>query len=130
VVFLGLLFPNGRLPGARWRWFARLSAFLTLVAMVLAAFSPGQIVVGLTGIRNPLGIERLQTKWFTCATAVAAGDAILKYVISEPLALVWLGWAGKALVLVGLAGIPVSMGIAITRYRLYEIDILINRTLV
>jgi hypothetical protein len=43
---------------------------------------------------------------------------------------VWLGWVGQALVLIGLAGIPISMGIAITRYRLYEIDLLINRTLV
>jgi hypothetical protein len=43
---------------------------------------------------------------------------------------VWLGWLGHALVLVGLAGIPIAMGIAITRYRLYEIDTLINRTLV
>jgi cytochrome b subunit of formate dehydrogenase len=165
VVFLGLLFPNGRLPSDRWRWFARLSALLTLVAMVLVAFSPGPIVVGLPAIRNPLGIEalpnaykavqvlmliliavaaasllvrrlyargveRLQTKWFTYATAVAAGGAILKYVISEPLDLMWLGWVGQALVLIGLAGIPISMGIAITRYRLYEIDLLINRTLV
>jgi len=44
--------------------------------------------------------------------------------------LVWLGRVGYALVLIGLAGLPISMGIAITRYRLYEIDIIINRTLV
>jgi len=59
LMFLALLFPNGRLPSLRWRWFARLSALLTLVAMGFAAFSPGQIVVGLPGIRNPLGIEGL-----------------------------------------------------------------------
>jgi hypothetical protein len=164
-VFLSLLFPNGRFLSPRWRWFAHLSALLTLVGMVLAAFSPGRIVLGLPGIRNPLGIEglpnayvpvqvlmlvliavaaasllmrwlyargveRQQTKWFTYTTAVAASGAILKYVISEPLDLVWLGWVGQALVLIGLAGIPISMGIAITRYRLYEIDLLINRTLV
>jgi hypothetical protein len=164
-VFLSLLFPNGRFLSGRWRWFARLSALLTLVGAVLAAFSPGRIVLGLPGIRNPLGIESLpnayvpvqvlmlvliavaaasllmrwmyargverqQTKWFTYTTAVAASGAILKYVISEPLDLVWLGWVGQALVLIGLAGIPISMGIAITRYRLYEIDLLINRTLV
>ena len=165
VGFLGLLFPNGRLPSARWRWFARISAFLTFVGAVLAAFSPGPIILGLSAIRNPLGIEgvpnayklvqalmlillavsvvsllmrrlyargveRQQTKWFTYTSAVAASGAILDYIISEPLELVWLGWLGHALVLVGLAGIPIAMGIAITRYRLYEIDTLINRTLV
>jgi hypothetical protein len=165
VGFLGLVFPNGRLPSARWRWFARLSAFLTFVGAVLAALSPGPIILGLSAIRNPLGIEglpnayklvqalmlvllavsvasllmrrgyargveRQQTKWFTYTSAVAASGAILDYIISEPLELVWLGLVGHALVLIGLAGIPIAMGIAITRYRLYEIDIIINRTLV
>jgi hypothetical protein len=165
IVFLSLLFPNGRLPSARWRWFARISSLLTLVGMALAAFSPGPIVVGLPAIRNPLGIESLpnayksvqvlmlvliaisvvslllrrvyargverqQTKWFTYAAAVAASGAILKFIISDPLDLVWIGGVGYALVLIGLAGMPIAMGIAITRYRLYEIDLLINRTLV
>jgi hypothetical protein len=165
VGFLGLVFPNGRLPSARWRWFASLSAFLTFVGAVLAAFSPGPIILGLSAIRNPLGIEglpnaykpvqalmlvllavsvvsllmrrlyargveRQQTKWFTYTSAVAASGAILDYIISEPLDLLWLGLVGHALVLVGLAGIPIAMGIAITRYRLYEIDLIINRTLV
>ena len=76
------------------------------------------------------GVERQQTKWFTYTSAVAASGAILQYIISEPLELMWLGWAGHALVLFGLAGMPISMGIAILRYRLYEIDIIINRTLV
>jgi hypothetical protein len=165
LMFICLLFPNWRLPSARWRWFARLSALATLVGMGLAAFSPGRIVLGLPGIRNPLGIEglpnaykpvqvlmlvliavsvvsllmrrvyargveRQQTKWFTYTTAVAASGAILQYIISEPLELVWLGGVAYALVLIGLVGIPISMGIAITRYRLYDIDLLINRTLV
>jgi hypothetical protein len=165
IVFLGLLFPNWRLPSARWRWFARISAILTLVGMALAAFSPGPIVVGLPAIHNPLGIEglpnayksvqalmlvligisvvslvmrrvhargveRQQTKWFTYAATVAASGAILKFIISDPLDLVWLGGVAYAFVLIGLAGMPIAMGIAITRYRLYEIDLIINRTLV
>src|SRR5215216_2346960 len=138
LVFLSLLFPNGRLPSARWRWFARLSALLTLVGMVLAAFSPGQIILGLPAIRNPLGIESLPNAYkavqvlmlILIAAAVASSGAILDYIISEPLELMWLGRVGHALVLIGLAGMPISMGIAILRYRLYEIDIIINRTLV
>jgi hypothetical protein len=76
------------------------------------------------------GVERQQTKWFTYTSAVAASGAILKFIISDPLDLVWLGGVGHALVLIGLAGMPIAMGIAITRYRLYEIDLIINRTLV
>jgi hypothetical protein len=76
------------------------------------------------------GVERQQTKWFTYTSAVAASGAILQYIISEPLELVWLRGVAYALVLIGLVGIPISMGIAITRYKLYEIDLLINRTLV
>ena len=37
---------------------------------------------------------------------------------------------GYVSALVGIAGVPTAVGIAITRYKLYEIDILINRTLV
>ena len=164
MLFLILLFPNGRLPGDRWRWFARLGALSTLVGVVWIALSPGPIGAGLP-IRNPLGmvgvpnayapvqtfmfgliavavvsllvrrfrargVERLQTRWFTFAIAVGAGGVILKYVIAEPLDLAWLGRVGYALDLIGTAGIPIAMGIAITRYRLYEIDLIIYRTLV
>src|SRR4030095_12815508 len=37
---------------------------------------------------------------------------------------------GHALLLIAIVGLPISMGIAVTRYRLYEIDTLVNRTLV
>jgi hypothetical protein len=37
---------------------------------------------------------------------------------------------GYVAALVGILGVPTAVGIAITRYRLYEIDLLINRTLV
>ena len=165
ILFVFLLFPDGRVPGRPWRWFARLSALFTAVAMVLAAFSHGPIAVGLPYIHNPLGIEglpnayklllvlmialgaaaatsllvrwvhargieRQQIKWFAYATAVGVSGAILQHVISEPLEVMWLGWVGRAFVLAGLASMPVSIGIAILRYRLYHIDVVINRTLV
>ena len=76
------------------------------------------------------GVVRQQIKWFTYVTVVLAIGVILKNIISEPMGSVWLGWFGDVLTLVGLAGIPISMGIAIRRYRLYEIDLVINRTLV
>src|SRR5215211_2648094 len=57
VVFLGLLFPDGRLPGARWRWFAWSTAIVLLPAAILAALSPGLILSST--LHNPFGIEGL-----------------------------------------------------------------------
>ena len=76
------------------------------------------------------GVERQQLKWFTYASTLAISGVILTYTISEVLGALWLKWAGYAIMGVGLVGVPISMGIAISRYRLYEIDTLINRTLV
>jgi len=42
----------------------------------------------------------------------------------------WLHMVGYVAALVGIVGVPTAVGIAITRYRLYEIDLIINRTLV
>jgi len=68
-------------------------------------------------------VERQQLKWFTYAASLTA----LLTVVSEPL-------PNSAVndVVFGLpiAFIPISAGIAILRYRLYDIDRLINRTLV
>lgn len=164
MMFLVLHFPDGRLTGGRWKWFARLGVLLTIVGSILIAFSPGPIGADLP-IRNPLGIEglpnvyapvqalmfaliavavvsllvrrfragqveRLQIRWFAYAFALGAGGVILKYVVAEPRGLEWLAKVGYALDLIGTAGIPISMGISITRYRLYDIDVVINRTLV
>jgi hypothetical protein len=163
-VFLFLLFPDGRLPSHRWKWFFWLSLLLILVGTISQAFASGT-VLGADGIYNPLGVEglpnafklietliytlifvsaaslfvrrlrasgveRQQLKWFTYSSTVAISGVILTYIISEAIGSVWLGWAGYVLTLVGLIGVPISMGIAILRYRLFEIDLIINRTLV
>jgi hypothetical protein len=165
-VFLFLLFPDSRLPGSGWRWFAWLSVPLEVVATIVLAFSPGPL--GQIPIQNPLGVESLpnyvivgdkvetlafaflfvaassmfvrlrrargverqQIKWVAYAAMAAASGAILTYTVPEDLGALWLEWAGFLLLIVGVLGIPVSMGIAITRYRLYEIDLIINKTLV
>jgi len=81
-------------------------------------------------MRRARGVERQQIKWFTYATVVLVGGVVLDFTISEATGLRWLGKIGFVLRLVGLAGLPISIGIAVLRYRLYNIDRIINRTFV
>jgi hypothetical protein len=81
-------------------------------------------------MRRARGVERQQIKWFTYATVVLVGGAVLDFTVSEATGVKWLGEIGFALTMVGLAGLPMAMGIAVLRYRLYNIDRIINRTLV
>jgi hypothetical protein len=96
-----------------------------LYALALVAMS--SLVVRL---RRSKGVERQQVKWFAYAVVVLAISAILAYVVFEPIGVRWLGWISSVLVTVGVVGLPVAVGTAILRYRLYNIDVLINRTLV
>jgi hypothetical protein len=52
IVFLDLLFPNGRLPNARWRWFAWFSIAAVIVGVALTALPPGPILQ--LPLQNPL----------------------------------------------------------------------------
>jgi hypothetical protein len=97
-----------------------------LLSLILIA--GGSQVVRL---RRAGGVERQQIKWFAYPILVTASGAFLKDII--PVALSgarWLQWVGFVPLVVGAVSIPIAMGVAILRYRLYEIDILINRTLV
>ena len=84
----------------------------------------------LVRLRRSRGVELQQVKWFAYAVAVLATSAILAYVVSETVGVVWLGWVSSMLVLASVVGLPVAVGMAILRYRLYNIDLLLNRTLV
>jgi len=81
-------------------------------------------------LRRARGLERQQIKWFVYATALTICGGILTYPVSEAIGSLWLKWIGFVPFILGVMAIPISMGIAILRYRLYDIDILINRTLV
>jgi hypothetical protein len=70
-------------------------------------------------------VERLQLKWFVVGVAVA-----LSSVLGGPvLAVEHWGWAKLAFA-TGTSVIPVAIGIAVLRHRLYDIDVVINRALV
>jgi hypothetical protein len=85
----------------------------------------------LVRLRSARGAERQQIKWFAYAAAVAAVGAFVDYVVSDALSAWWLPWEGVGFVamIVGLVGLPVALGIAILRYRLHDIDLIINLTL-
>ena len=80
--------------------------------------------------RRARGVERQQIKWFAFSGVVfcavfAAGPFLWTLPQSPATAWIW-----PVLFLAGASTIPVAVGIAILRYRLYDIDLLINRTLV
>jgi hypothetical protein len=96
------------------------------VLLFVAAVS----TLGLRLLRSR-GIERQQIKWPAYTAVVAAcGSVLYDTAISETIGSRWLEWAAFVVVIAALVGFPISIGIAIVRYRLYEIDTLINRTLV
>jgi hypothetical protein len=100
----------------------------TMVALVLLVAAASSVFVRL---RRAIGVERQQIKWFAYAAAATVIGLVLAYGIPEILVVpLWFERIGYAILLVLIPAIPISMGIAILRYKLYDIDLLINRTLV
>jgi hypothetical protein len=103
-------------------------AFLTLfVGSVACALAP------FVRRRRAGPIERQQLKWlaFVAAASGLAGAAGFITIGSGNSAVAIVGGLLLVAALVGVAvGIPVAVGLAILRYRLYDIDRVINRTLV
>ncbi len=77
-------------------------------------------------LRRARGVERQQLKWFVYAASLMGGGFAASFLFSPDLAneIVW------TLGILGFMVLPVATGIAILKYRLYDIDLLINRTLV
>ncbi len=81
----------------------------------------GAVAAVVVRFRRADGVERQQMKWFLYAAAPILIFPIADYLpgIVSGLAFGWL-----------LIGLPAAIGVAVLRYRLYEIDLVINRTLV
>jgi hypothetical protein len=84
----------------------------------------------LARLHRAVGVERQQLKWLAYAAATLPVGIILIIIPGAIDTPPWFEWAGVAFFVAAGAGIPISMGIAILRYRLYDIDVVINRTLV
>jgi hypothetical protein len=122
-----LLFPTGRLPSRRWRpvgWLA-----LVGVAGYLAdtALEPGRPEL-LLGYENPLGVTGapwllrpvgVMAQLFYVAELAAIGSLVVRFWQARGVERQQLKWFVYA-----------AVAVAVLRYRLYEIDRLVNRTLV
>jgi hypothetical protein len=102
----------------------------------LALFVLGAISM-VVRFRRAGGIERQQMKWFAYAGAMLAlvfvGTAIAYFSplrALDPHAQIPPAMFGGIPTLLALIALPVGAAVAIFRYRLYDIDVLINRTLV
>ena len=161
LLFLPLLFPDGRLPSGSWTWVLRIFVVVTLEVTLLSMLTPGRlgsspyvnptgwtgdarVLVILSAISNlgavvggPIAVaaavvryrrgslkERQQLKWFGGAATVSVLGLAGALLIPHPTSIfAWL------VAVFGLCLIPVSIGIAILRYRLYDIDRIISRTI-
>jgi signal transduction histidine kinase len=159
VVLIPLLFPDGRPPSRRWWPLVWLAAGVIAAATVSTTLIPGPLE-GYPSVENPFGIqgakaaneslffaadpilglallagiaslviryrrsrggERQQVKWFTFAVALAPFGLVGNTLFPD---LAWLIGG------VSVSLIPLAIGIAVLKYRLYDIDLVINRTLV
>jgi hypothetical protein len=157
-VVVVLLFPDGRLPGRRWRaaiWVSLAGAALVFVGQGLNA----NLTVDYSSGRNPLGVDSplVDAAWPVGAALLVAGlvaavaSSVLRYRGArgvERQQLKWFASAGLLLALVAalaaafwyrtvvvqvlygvaLNAMPLAIGAAILRYRLYDIDRIISRT--
>jgi hypothetical protein len=172
VIYLALLFPDGRLPSRRWRLVAWAGGVGIALVGASAALLPGPIYefpdvrnpIGLEGAKGLLdaisavgfalfvvsvpasassmvvrfrragGVEREQIKWFALAAAVLAA-LFVPVAVASSISPSYEETAQGVLIAQDLltlvfAAPAVATGIAILRYRLYGIDVVINRTLV
>jgi hypothetical protein len=146
AVLLVLLFPDGKLPHRGWwavvlmavcgtalvnYWWVtwpggtvevlgRLGGAILLVSCVVS------LIAVIVRLQSAEARERQQLKWFAYGAAVFLGAYFLMGAAFQIGGL----WAAFAVIVTGLSAFPVAVGIAILRYRLYDIDLIINRTLV
>jgi hypothetical protein len=108
------------------------TSIYTALLYIIYTVALGAVVLSVfMRLRHALGVERQQIKWFAYAAAgsvIAGGVAyLIPIVVDTPL---WFERMGFALNIAFIPAIPIAIGIAILRYRLYDIDRIINRTLV
>jgi hypothetical protein len=129
VVLVGLVAPNLDDPSQSTPWALRgtagHAADLVLLVGVYVLF--GLVLVAITSLvprfRRADAVERLQLTWFLYAAgAYAVLFALNAFGVALPSQLDGVVYG------IGFALLPVSVGIAVLRYRLYDIDRIVSRT--
>ena len=104
-----------------------LSRLAVPIYALAAVLTGGSLVARF---RRSTVVERQQLKWFASAVLIAVGGLVVSGIGNVAPAAI-LNDVGWMIFLFGcVLGIPLATGIAIQRYRLYDIDVVINRTLV
>jgi hypothetical protein len=97
----------------------------TVAAILAAASMLASAVSLIVRMRRAGRVERQQIKWLAYGGAVVVGAVFVGGAIS-----VWKVNVGISIIGFGVLGLPVFTGIAMVKHRLYDIDVVINRTLV
>jgi len=152
------VFPNGALPSARWRWTIWWTAIAVPIASTFMAFAPGPLdnfplAKNPLPVHNKTFSEVGSAAFLSLnlMIVVAAASLVVRYRragTTEREQIKWLAYAGliaavvlpfgdfygskykpvDVLIILSILFIPISIGIAVTRYRLYDIDRIISRT--
>jgi MFS family permease len=110
-------------PTSGWRWWNTLQGawfLLLLVASIL------WLVSRVPAYRAATGERRQQLKWLIFGGVTSTVGVVVSVVLSGAHGV--LATIGH-LAILGLIGLPLAIGIGITKYRLYDIDRIISRTL-
>lgn len=139
-----LIFPSGRLPSRRWRpaaWALLVAtlgwglfdlmritsdsedyAWVVFMALVVPVLILGGVRL-IIEYRHSRSDTRQQLKWLALVF-IGGGSILLLSLIPLP----YIDEAHNLAGVILLVGSPVAIGIAITKYRLYEIDRIVSRT--
>jgi signal transduction histidine kinase len=127
-------FSADGLPQLRNPFFLRVPdalGLLVLVVPILVAGGATALIVRLRRSTDP--VERRQLRWVAWAASVLAVLYALAFLVETlnvlPGSDQWNNWVG-AVAIVSFVIIPISIGIAVMKYRLYDIDIVIRKTVV
>jgi hypothetical protein len=103
-----------------------LEAIMGIAALALAVAIAGSPLSLVLRFRRAGRVQREQIKWLALAGAVAAVTFVIALAGYE----LWGSEVADGAIMAGVLMIPVAAGVAILRHRLYDIDVVINRTLV